>query len=102
MTSRLFTDFYIGDINIHLNPVTQCLEYAKAGVEVISVLTDYKYFKGTLKDMKNVRLAIQEQYNNINRPLILRKDFILDKSIKLYFNIIFIVSKWVFILIIIS
>ena len=50
-----------GDINPDLDAVTQCMEYAKVGAAVISVLTDYKYFKGTLQDMKKVRLATQKE-----------------------------------------
>ena len=70
-----------GDINADLDPVKQCLEYAKAGVSVISVLTETAHFKGTLEDMKAVRIATQAWSisNNFPRPAILRKDFILDK-----------------------
>ena len=70
-----------GNINIDLDPAIQCLEYAKGGVSVISVLTEYAHFKGTLEDMKKVRLATQEWSlsNSKPRPAILRKDFILDK-----------------------
>ena len=67
-----------GDINPNLDAVTQCMEYAEVGAAVISVLTDYKYFKGTLIDMKKVRLATQAALGD-NRPAILRKDFILDR-----------------------
>lgn len=70
-----------GDINIDVDPVNQCLEYAKGGVSVISVLTEYTHFKGTLDDMRAVRLATQQwsSLNSVRRPAILRKDFILDK-----------------------
>jgi indole-3-glycerol phosphate synthase len=70
-----------GIINADLDPVTQCMEYTKAGVSVISVLTEFEHFKGTLYDMKQVRLATQAycKNNNLLRPAILRKDFILDR-----------------------
>eukprot|EP01035_Chromulina_nebulosa_P022924 gene22924-29693_t len=67
-----------GDINLSLDPVKQCMEYAEAGVSIISVLTEFKHFKGTLNDLKNVRLATEKAYG-INRPAILRKDFIIDR-----------------------
>ena len=36
-----------GDINPNLDPVKQCLEYAEVGASVISVLTEFKHFKGS-------------------------------------------------------
>ena len=70
-----------GDINIAVDPVTQCLEYTKGGVSVISVLTEHAHFKGTLDDMRAVRVATQQwsTSNSKPRPAILRKDFILDE-----------------------
>lgn len=35
-----------GVINEDLDPVVQGLQYAEMGAAVISVLTEYKYFKG--------------------------------------------------------
>ena len=35
-----------GDINPGLDAVTQCMEYARVGAAVISVLTESKWFKG--------------------------------------------------------
>lgn len=35
-----------GPINMDADPVEQCLQYARAGVSVISVLTEFKHFKG--------------------------------------------------------
>lgn len=35
-----------GDINPGLDAVTQCMEYARVGAAVISVLTEFKWFKG--------------------------------------------------------
>ncbi|KAI5481479.1 anthranilate synthase [Pseudohyphozyma bogoriensis] len=51
------------------------LSYALAGASVISVLTEPKWFKGSLADMRAVRAAVDALPN---RPAILRKDFILD------------------------
>ncbi len=70
-----------GDINLKADAVEQCTQYAKVGAAVISVLTEYVHFKGTLTDMKNVRIATQKQAeeDGMERPAILRKDFILDK-----------------------
>ncbi|GAA6059096.1 hypothetical protein JCM10212_002067 [Sporobolomyces blumeae] len=51
------------------------LSYALAGASVISVLTEPKWFKGSLDDMRAVRAAVDALPN---RPAVLRKDFILD------------------------
>lgn len=51
------------------------LSYALAGASVISVLTEPKWFKGSLDDMRAVRAVVDALPN---RPAILRKDFILD------------------------
>ena len=67
-----------GDINPNVDIEFQTLQYASAGSAVISVLTEFKHFKGTLADMKRVRLATQRALAD-NRPAILRKDFILDR-----------------------
>lgn len=67
-----------GELNMKVDVVKQCLEYAKVGAAVISVLTEYQHFKGTLEDMLKVRLATQAELGSA-RPAILRKDFILDR-----------------------
>lgn len=51
------------------------LSYALAGASVISVLTEPKWFKGSLEDMRAVRAALDALPN---RPAVLRKDFISD------------------------
>ncbi|KAL8283176.1 hypothetical protein RQP46_005954 [Phenoliferia psychrophenolica] len=51
------------------------LSYALAGASVISVLTEPKWFKGSLEDMRAVRAAVDALPN---RPAVLRKDFISD------------------------
>ena len=68
-----------GDIATHLSAAEQTLKYAKAGASVISVLTEPKWFKGSLKDMEDVARAMRENFVGKNRPAVLRKDFILDK-----------------------
>ncbi|KXN72120.1 anthranilate synthase component 2 [Conidiobolus coronatus NRRL 28638] len=51
------------------------LKYADMGASVISVLTEPKWFKGSLKDLEQVRTAISRYPN---RPAVLRKDFIVE------------------------
>jgi anthranilate synthase/indole-3-glycerol phosphate synthase/phosphoribosylanthranilate isomerase len=65
-----------GAIAMNTNAPTQALKYALAGAAVISVLTEPKWFKGSLLDMRLVRQAVDSLPN---RPAILRKDFILDE-----------------------
>lgn len=50
--------------------------YALAGASVISVLTEPKWFKGTIDDLRSVRQAL---IGIPNRPALLRKDFIFDE-----------------------
>jgi len=54
-----------------LDPVTLATAYATHGAHAISVLTDEKYFQGSLGDLKAVRAAVDV-------PL-LRKDFTIDE-----------------------
>lgn len=68
-----------GDLNLNVNIIDQCLEYANIGATIISVLTEYKHFKGTLSDMKSVRIATQKSLGSDKRPAILRKDFVFDR-----------------------
>jgi len=65
-----------GVISLSTNAAQQALTYALAGASVISVLTEPKWFKGSLLDMRLVRQAVDHLPN---RPAILRKDFILDE-----------------------
>lgn len=64
-----------GDIALQAHAGAQALAYARAGADVISVLTEPKWFKGSLDDMALARRAVD---GLPNRPAILRKDFIVD------------------------
>jgi anthranilate synthase/indole-3-glycerol phosphate synthase/phosphoribosylanthranilate isomerase len=66
-----------GDIDITANAPSQALKYATSGASVISVLTEPKWFKGSLEDMRSVRRALDSLGES--RPAILRKDFIVDE-----------------------
>jgi len=60
-----------GVLAADLDPVALASTYARHGVDAISVLTDAKYFRGSLDDLVAVRAAVDV-------PL-LRKDFTLDE-----------------------
>jgi anthranilate synthase/indole-3-glycerol phosphate synthase/phosphoribosylanthranilate isomerase len=59
------------------------LLYAEGGASVVSVLTEPKWFKGSLEDMQAVRFALDarqaENGGTGLRPLVLRKDFLVDE-----------------------
>jgi len=59
-----------GEINSALDPSEQASSYVKYGASAVSVLTDSRFFKGSISDLEAVRKAI-------NVP-ILCKDFIID------------------------
>ncbi|KAG5645432.1 hypothetical protein DXG03_006256 [Asterophora parasitica] len=65
-----------GAISLTTSPPAQALTYALAGAHAISVLTEPKWFKGSLQDMLHARLSVAHLPN---RPAILRKDFILSR-----------------------
>jgi indole-3-glycerol phosphate synthase len=60
-----------GIIRPDFDPVRIALEYEAAGASCLSVLTDEKFFQGSLEYLKQIRSAV-------NLPL-LRKDFIIDE-----------------------
>ncbi|HEV8440577.1 MAG TPA: indole-3-glycerol phosphate synthase TrpC [Methylomirabilota bacterium] len=60
-----------GLLNADLDPVSQARAYASAGVAAISVLTDEKFFRGSLDDLVAVRSAVAVP--------VLRKEFILEE-----------------------
>lgn len=63
-----------GVIRADFNPVEIALTYADNGASAISVLTDNKYFQGSLEYLKEIRKALG------GRPVpLLRKDFVLDE-----------------------
>jgi indole-3-glycerol phosphate synthase len=59
-----------GVLSSGLDPVALATTYATHGAHAISVLTDEKYFRGSLDDLRRVRAAV-------DAPL-LRKDFTID------------------------
>ena len=65
-----------GDIAPHICAPAQARKYAVAGASVISVLTEPKWFKGSIDDLRAVRQALAGMPD---RPAILRKEFILDE-----------------------
>lgn len=71
-----------GDINVHAHPGTQALTYAINGCSTISVLTEPKWFKGSLEDMTLVRKVVDAPKDapaGYQRPAVLRKEFIFSK-----------------------
>ncbi len=60
-----------GTLCKNFNPVKIALDYERAGASALSVLTDQKYFGGSLEILKKVK-------KNCALP-ILRKDFIIDE-----------------------
>jgi len=64
-----------GNIDADAHAGAQALAYARGGANVISVLTEPQWFKGTLNDLTLARKAVDGMPN---RPAILRKDFIID------------------------
>lgn len=61
-----------GDINQEVDPVAQAKQYVEAGASAISVLTDRKFFNGSMADLKAVADAVP------GIPL-LCKDFMIDR-----------------------
>lgn len=60
-----------GLIRENFDPVSIAIAYQNAGVHAISVLTDKKFFQGSIQYLKDVR--------QVTDLPILRKDFIIDK-----------------------
>ncbi|MFZ5805614.1 MAG: indole-3-glycerol phosphate synthase TrpC [Verrucomicrobiota bacterium] len=61
-----------GDIALNTDVVQQAMTYEAAGAHAVSVLTDEKFFKGSLADLENVRDAVKLP--------VLRKDFIVTPA----------------------
>ena len=62
-----------GLIRADFNPVEIAQTYAANGASAISVLTDTKYFQGSLDYLTQINTAL-----GADRPPLLRKDFIFD------------------------
>jgi len=62
-----------GPLRRDLDPVEFATMYKEAGASAISVLTDAKYFQGSLDDLHAVRSALADG------PPLLRKDFVFDE-----------------------
>jgi len=60
-----------GVLRADLDAVALARAYAEAGAAAVSVLTEERYFQGSLADLQAVRLAL-------DGPPLLRKDFIFD------------------------
>lgn len=67
-----------GDIATHLNCGEQAKTYAMAGANIISVLTETRWFKGTIEDMTEARLQTTGLPDSVTRPAILRKEFVTE------------------------
>ena len=65
-----------GVINITACAPAQARTYALAGASVISVLTEPEWFKGSIEDLRAVRQALNGM---VNRPAVLRKEFVFDE-----------------------
>jgi anthranilate synthase/indole-3-glycerol phosphate synthase/phosphoribosylanthranilate isomerase len=61
----------------------QGMRYAHAGANILSVLTEPRWFQGSLQDLTDIRLATNNIQNNDKenwqRPAILRKDFVINE-----------------------
>jgi indole-3-glycerol phosphate synthase len=60
-----------GVLDAALDPAAQAQAYVAAGASAVSVLTDEKYFRGSLEDLASVR-------GQVDVP-VLRKEFVLDE-----------------------
>jgi len=67
-----------GNIAVHLNAGEQAQSYAAAGANVVSVLTEPRWFQGSLADLTSARLSTIDDATG-NRPAILRKEFTTNK-----------------------
>lgn len=65
-----------GIISLKTSAPSQAREYAKAGASVISVLTEPKWFKGSIDDLRAVRQSLECMQD---RPAVLCKEFIFDE-----------------------
>jgi anthranilate synthase / indole-3-glycerol phosphate synthase len=69
-----------GDINVTAHPGKQAYSYAVNGCSAISVLTEPKWFKGSMDDLMLVRKVIDTpKIEGYKRPALLRKEFVFNK-----------------------
>lgn len=66
-----------GDIAPDLNAAEQGAKYAESGASIVSVLTEGRWFKGSMDDLTEVRLATTDK--GYDRPAVLRKDFVVNR-----------------------
>mmetsp|Transcript_19750 Transcript_19750/g.45085 ORF Transcript_19750/g.45085 Transcript_19750/m.45085 type:complete len:683 (-) Transcript_19750:703-2751(-) len=67
-----------GNIAVHLNAGDQAKSYAIAGANIVSVLTEPRWFQGSLDDLTSARLSTIDEATG-SRPAILRKEFTTNK-----------------------
>lgn len=64
-----------GNIDINMHAISQALEYVSAGITCISVMTEPRWFKGSINDLRDIRMAVSSLPQ---RPAIIQNDFIID------------------------
>jgi indole-3-glycerol phosphate synthase len=57
----------------------QAVRYTRAGANIISVLTEERWFQGTLQDLTQVRVETSKAAASEARPAVLRKDFVINR-----------------------
>ena len=57
----------------------QAVRYTLGGADIISCLTEPRWFQGTLLDLTEVRLQTQQHASPQRRPAVLRKDFVISQ-----------------------
>jgi indole-3-glycerol phosphate synthase/phosphoribosylanthranilate isomerase len=62
----------------HGNAGQQAVKYTLGGADIISCLTEPRWFQGTLADLTEIRLQTQ-QMSPQRRPAVLRKDFVVSQ-----------------------
>jgi len=67
-----------GNIAVHLNAGDQAKSYAAAGANIVSILTEPRWFQGSLEDLTSARLSTIDDATG-SRPAILRKEFTTNK-----------------------
>lgn len=64
-----------GELRADLDPVAIAAAYVEGGAAAISILTDERFFGGSLEDLARVR----QSFSHGQAPVLLRKDFIVDE-----------------------